>query len=55
MTEICVQVREDLAHVINMLKSLDYQGDVILELYRENFGDINELISSVKNMAIYYN
>lgn len=36
MTEICVQVREDLAHVINMLKSLDYVFDeryVIHDIY----------------------
>ena len=45
----------DFRNFFQLLKSLDYQGDVILELYRENFGDINELISSVKNMAIYYN
>ena len=36
MTEICVQVRDDLAHVINMLKSLDYVFDeryVIHDIY----------------------
>ena len=36
MTEICVQVRDDLAHVINMLKSINYVFDeryVIHDIY----------------------
>lgn len=49
----CLPVGEgdfDFARFINTLESLDYNGALIVELYRENYNDYDQLIRSAKTM-----
>ena len=37
----------DLAGFLGKLRALDYDGGVIIELYRENYGGYEELLDSL--------
>ena len=40
----------DFKKLVEIMSSADYEGDYIIELYRENFGDENDLKSSLNYM-----
>ena len=44
----------DYVRFFQTLKSVEYNNSLILELYRNNFRDIDDLILSIKQMEIYY-
>ncbi len=40
----------DLSRILKKLKALGYNGDMVVEVYRENFGEVSELYASAKEL-----
>lgn len=45
----------DFHKFANCLKSINYKGPLILEVYRSNFSDMDELLETVDNLKIIFN